>query len=50
MSFVAAKLAVDTEAFCLEIRPEVEVCYAERRKNELVIELAQAGRNTTSSA
>src|SRR5947209_16023291 len=41
MSFDAAKLAADTEAFCQELRPEEEVCYAERRKNELVKPLAQ---------
>jgi alkylation response protein AidB-like acyl-CoA dehydrogenase len=41
MSFDAAKLADDTEAFCQELRPEEEVCYAERRKNELVKPLAQ---------
>ena len=41
MPFDAAKLAADTEAFCQEIRPEEELCYAERRKNEQVIPVAK---------
>jgi alkylation response protein AidB-like acyl-CoA dehydrogenase len=41
MPFDPAKLAADTEAFCQEIRPEEELCYAERRKNEQVIPLAR---------
>lgn len=40
MPFDAAKLAADTEAFCTELRPHEEVCYAERRKNEHVKPLA----------
>ncbi|MBM3983273.1 MAG: acyl-CoA dehydrogenase [Planctomycetes bacterium] len=40
MPFDAAKLAEDTEAFCTELRPHEEVCYAERRKNEYVKPLA----------
>jgi alkylation response protein AidB-like acyl-CoA dehydrogenase len=40
MPFDAAKLAADTEAFCTELRPHEEVCYAERRKNEHVAPLA----------
>jgi alkylation response protein AidB-like acyl-CoA dehydrogenase len=41
MPFDAAKLAADTEAFCQELRPEEEVCYAERRANPQVIPLAK---------
>ena len=41
MPFDAAKLAADTEAFCQELRPEEEVCYAERRANPHVIPLAK---------
>lgn len=41
MSFDAAKLAADTEAYCQELRPEEEICYAERRTNEHVISLAK---------
>jgi alkylation response protein AidB-like acyl-CoA dehydrogenase len=40
MAFDPAKLAADTESFCREIRPEEELCYAERRKNDHVIRLA----------
>jgi alkylation response protein AidB-like acyl-CoA dehydrogenase len=40
MSFDAAKLAADTEAYCQELRPIEELCYAERRANEDVIRLA----------
>jgi alkylation response protein AidB-like acyl-CoA dehydrogenase len=41
MPFDAAKLAEDTEAFCQEIRPEEEICYAERRPNPHVVPLAK---------
>jgi alkylation response protein AidB-like acyl-CoA dehydrogenase len=41
MPFDPAKLAADAEAFCQEIRPEEELCYAERRKNEQVLPLAR---------
>jgi alkylation response protein AidB-like acyl-CoA dehydrogenase len=41
MPFDAAKLAEDTEAFCQELRPEEEVCYAERRANTRVVPLAK---------
>jgi alkylation response protein AidB-like acyl-CoA dehydrogenase len=41
MPFDAAKLAADTEAFCQGIRPEEELCYAERRKNDRVLPLAK---------
>jgi alkylation response protein AidB-like acyl-CoA dehydrogenase len=41
MAFDAAKLAADTEAYCEELRPHEEICYAERRPNEHVIELAK---------
>ena len=36
-----AKLAADTEAFCQEIRPAEELCYAERRFNEQLLPLAK---------
>jgi alkylation response protein AidB-like acyl-CoA dehydrogenase len=41
MPFDAAKLAADTEAFCQEIRPIEELCYAERRFNDQLIPLAR---------
>jgi alkylation response protein AidB-like acyl-CoA dehydrogenase len=41
MPFDAAKLAEDTEAFCQALRPEEEVCYAERRPNTQVVPLAK---------
>src|SRR5262245_40415616 len=41
MPFDAAKLAADTEAFCQEIRPAEELCYAERRFNDQVVPLAK---------
>lgn len=41
MPFDAAKLAEDTEAFCRELRPEEELCYAERRPNTQVVPLAK---------
>jgi alkylation response protein AidB-like acyl-CoA dehydrogenase len=41
MPFDPAKLAADAEAFCQETRPEEELCYAERRKNEQVLPLAR---------
>ncbi len=41
MPFDAAKLAADTEAYCQELRPIEEICYAERRANEEVIPLAK---------
>jgi alkylation response protein AidB-like acyl-CoA dehydrogenase len=37
----AAKLAEDTEAYCQELRPEEELCYAERRPNTQVVPLAK---------
>lgn len=41
MSFDAAKLAADTEAFCQELRPHEELCYAERRFNDRLVPLAK---------
>jgi alkylation response protein AidB-like acyl-CoA dehydrogenase len=41
MPFDAAKLAADTEAFCQEIRPIEELCYAERRFNDQLVPLAK---------
>lgn len=41
MPFDAAKLAADTEAFCQELRPIEELCYAERRFNDQLIPLAK---------
>src|SRR3954468_9000569 len=39
MSFDAAKLAADTEAFCQELRPVEELCYAEHRFNDRLVPL-----------
>jgi alkylation response protein AidB-like acyl-CoA dehydrogenase len=41
MSFDAAKLAADTEAFCRELRPHEELCYAEHRFNDQLVPLAR---------
>ncbi|MCI0701104.1 MAG: acyl-CoA dehydrogenase family protein [Planctomycetia bacterium] len=41
MPFDAAKLAADVEAFCQEVRPVEELCYAERKFNEQVVPLAK---------
>ena len=41
MSFDAAKLAADVEAFCQEVRPAEELAYAERTFNEQVVPLAK---------
>jgi alkylation response protein AidB-like acyl-CoA dehydrogenase len=41
MSFDAAKLAADVEAFCQEVRPVEELCYAERTFNDQVVPLAR---------
>lgn len=41
MPFDAAKLAADTEAFCQELRPAEELCYAERRYNDQLLPLAK---------
>ena len=41
MSFDAAKLAADVEAFCQEVRPAEELAYAERKFNEQVVPLAK---------
>ena len=37
MPFDAAKLAADTEAFCRELRPHEELCYAEHRFNDQLV-------------
>lgn len=39
--FDAAKLAADTEAFCTELRPHEELCYAEHRFNDQLVPLAK---------
>jgi alkylation response protein AidB-like acyl-CoA dehydrogenase len=39
--FDPAKLAADTEAFCQELRPHEEFCYAERRFNDQLVPLAK---------
>src|SRR6266566_2286981 len=36
-----AKLAADTEAFCQELRPHEELCYAEHRFNDQLVPLAK---------
>ena len=41
MPFDAAKLAADTEAFCQDVRPIEELCYAERRFNDQILPLAK---------
>jgi alkylation response protein AidB-like acyl-CoA dehydrogenase len=41
MSFDAARLAADTEAFCQELRPHEELCYVERRFNDQLVPLAK---------
>ena len=41
MPFDAAKLAADTEAFCRELRPHEELCYAEHRFNDQLVPLAR---------
>ena len=41
MPFDAAKLAADTEAFCQELRPHEELCYAEHRFNDQLLPLAK---------
>ena len=41
MPFDAAKLATDTEAFCQELRPAEELCYAEHRFNDQLVPLAK---------
>ena len=41
MPFDAAKLAADTDAFCQELRPHEELCYAEHRFNDQLVPLAK---------
>ena len=41
MPFDAAKLAADAEAFCTELRPHEELCYAEHRFNDQLVPLAK---------
>lgn len=41
MPFDAARLAADTEAFCQELRPHEELCYAEHRFNDQLVPLAR---------
>ncbi|MBN9517028.1 acyl-CoA dehydrogenase family protein [bacterium] len=41
MPFDPAKLAADTEAFCQELRPHEELCYAERQFNDQLVPLAK---------
>ncbi len=41
MPFDPAKLATDTEAFCQELRPHEELCYAEHRFNDELVPLAK---------
>ncbi|MFO0799944.1 MAG: acyl-CoA dehydrogenase family protein [Gemmataceae bacterium] len=41
MSFDAAQLAADTEAFCQDLRPHEELCYVERRFNDRLVPLAK---------
>ncbi len=41
MSFDAARLVADTEAFCQELRPVEELCYAEHRFNDQLVPLAK---------
>lgn len=37
----AAKLAADAEAYCIELRPHEELCYAEHRFNDQLVPLAK---------
>lgn len=41
MPFDAAKMAADAEAFCTELRPHEELCYAEHRFNDQLVPLAK---------
>ena len=41
MPFDPAKLAADTEAFCQELRPVEELCYAERKFDDQLVPLAK---------
>ncbi len=41
MPFDPDKLAADTEAFCQELRPHEELCYAERQFNDQLVPLAK---------
>jgi alkylation response protein AidB-like acyl-CoA dehydrogenase len=41
MPFNPAKLAADTEAFCQELRPVEELCYAEHKFNDQLVPLAR---------
>ncbi len=41
MPFDPAALAADTEAFCQELRPHEELCYAERQFNDHLVPLAK---------
>jgi hypothetical protein len=41
MPFDAAKLPADTEAFCQELRPHEELCYAEHTFNDQLVPLAK---------
>jgi alkylation response protein AidB-like acyl-CoA dehydrogenase len=41
MPFDPAKLAADTEAFCQELRPVEELCYAEHKFNDQLVPLAR---------
>jgi alkylation response protein AidB-like acyl-CoA dehydrogenase len=41
MPFDPAKLAADTEAFCQELRPHEELCYAEHQFNDQLVPLAK---------
>ena len=41
MSFDPAKLAADTEAFCQELRPHEELCYADHQFNDQLVPLAR---------
>jgi alkylation response protein AidB-like acyl-CoA dehydrogenase len=41
MPFDPAKLAADAEAFCQEVRPVEELCYAEHKFNDQVVPLAK---------
>lgn len=41
MPFDPAKLAADTEAFCQDLRPHEELCYAEHSFNDQIVPLAK---------
>lgn len=41
MPFDPAQLAADAEAFCTELRPHEELCYAEHRFNDQLVPLAK---------